>query len=132
MPINNSNIQNKGAFYHSLGKLLTRDTNSLGNEKYKSSHNITSSEIWMSEVPYAQTFASASGYSFGSFTSSVLMIGTPSNPSYLYPLTQTNYQTWFLDTGTPTAVTDGFIPSSSWCKPLIGSTDITDSVGNPS
>ena len=68
MPINNSNIQNKGAFYHSLGKLLTRDTNSLGNEKYKSSHNITSSEIWMSEVPYAQTFASASGYSFGSIT----------------------------------------------------------------
>jgi hypothetical protein len=125
MPISNTNIQTKSAFYHSLGRVLTRDTNFAGNEKYKSAHSVRSSEVWMDTIPYAPTFASASAYaSSASYSISMLMVGTPSNPAYLYPLTLSNYQTWFLDTGTPTVKPDGFEPSSGWVKPLISSTDV--------
>jgi hypothetical protein len=125
MPISNTNIQTRAAFYHSLGRVLTRDTNFAGNEKYKSAHSVRSSEVWMDTIPYAPTFASASAYaSSASYSTSMLMVGTPSNPAYLYPLTLSNYQTWFLDTGTPTAKPDGFEPSSGWVKPLISSTDV--------
>jgi hypothetical protein len=79
----------------------------------------------MDTIPYAPTFASASAYaSSASYSTSMLMVGTPSNPAYLYPLTLSNYQTWFLDTGTPTVKPDGFEPSSGWVKPLISSTDV--------
>jgi hypothetical protein len=117
------------AFYHSLGKVLTEVNNLVGNEKYKSAHNVRSSEIWMDPVPYAPLPASASQYSDDIV---VKQVGTSSNPYYIYPLTQTNYQTWFIDVGTPTIFPDGFEPSTGWVKPLINPSDVPNEAGAPS
>lgn len=129
MPNSQQNSKINAAFYHSLGKVLTESTNLVGNEKYKSAHNVRSNEVWMDSIPYTSVFASASQYSDDLI---VRQIGTSSNPSYLYPLSNTNYQTWFIDTGTPTPVSDGFIPSSGWIKSLISPSDVTDIYGSPS
>ena len=83
----------------------------------------------MGPISYAPTFASASQYSDDVV---VRQIGTTSNPSYLYPLANTNYQTWFIDAGTPSALSNGFIPSSEWVKPLINPTDVPNIAGAPS
>lgn len=129
MPNSQQNSKINSAFYHSLGKVLTESTNLVGNERYKSAHNVRSNEVWMDSIPYAFLSASASQYSDELI---VKQIGTYSNPSYLYPLTNTNYQTWFIDTDTPTPTADGFIPSSGWVKSLINPSDVTDSSGVPS
>ena len=129
MPNSNQNTKINAAFYHSLGKVLTESTNLVGNEKYKSAHNVRSSEVWADPIQFAPTFASASSYSDDII---VRQVGTSSNPVYLYPLTNTNYQTWFIDIGTPSAAADGFVPSSSWVKPLISPTDVPNSSGAPS
>lgn len=129
MPNTNTDLQRKAGFFHSLGKVITETNNSAGNEAYKSSHNVRSSELWMDSIPHSTTYASASSVSSGQI---VKQVGTVSNPAYLYPLTQTNYQTWFLDTGTPSATTDGFRPSDEWVKPLINPSDVPDGNGYPS
>jgi hypothetical protein len=139
MPNTNSDIQRKAGFFHSLGKVITEDANSAGNEKYKSAHNVRSNEVWMDSISYAPTSASASQYADGII---VKQVGSASGvsdvqnnflePLYLYPLTQTNYQTWFMDTGTPSAFVDGFVPSSEWVKPLISPVDVPNSAGAPS
>ena len=64
MPNSNQDIQRKAGFFHSLGKVITKDGNNVGNEKYKSAHNVRSTEVWMDEIPFAQ-FGSASMYSDG-------------------------------------------------------------------
>jgi hypothetical protein len=135
----NSDLQRKAGFFHSLGKVITEYNNTPGNEDYKSAHNVRSSEVWMDEIPIA-VFGSASLYSDGVV---VRQIGSASgnyndplnqfdSQAYLYPLSQTNYQTWFLDTGTPSATVDGFLPSNEWVKPLINPSDVPDSTGAPS
>jgi hypothetical protein len=129
MPNSIQNSKINAAFYHSLGKVLTESTFLVGNEKYKSAHNVRSNEIWMDSISYAPTSASASQYADNTI---VKQIGTSSNPSYLYPLTNTNYQTWFIDTGTPQAAADGFIPSVDWVKSLINPSDVPNSAGAPS
>ena len=129
MPNNSSTLRTNAGFFHSLGKVLTESTNSPGAEKYKSAHNVRSNEVWMDPIPFAIDFASASQYSDNIV---VTQHGTPSNPLYLYPLTQTNYQTWFLDIGTPTPQPDGFEPSTGWVKPLINPSDVQREDGFPS
>jgi len=129
MPNSNSNSKLNAAFYHSLGKVLTESTNLVGNEKYKSAHNVRSNEVWMDAIPYAPTTASASQYSDNII---VRQVGSSSNALYLYPLTNTNYQTWFIDMGTPSVAADGFIPSSDWVKSLINPSDVPNSEGAPS
>lgn len=129
MPNTNTDLQRKAGFYHSLGKVLTEQDTLVGEELYKSAHNVRSSEVWMDSIPHSNTYASASSISDGFI---VTQCGTASNPIYLYPLTQTNYQTWFIDSGTPSATADGFMPSSDWAKPLINPSDVTDINGFPS
>ena len=139
MPNSQQNSKINAAFYHSLGKVLTEASNLVGNEKYKSAHNVRSNEVWMDSISYAPTVASASQYGdgvivrqVGSASSIPDSIGVFSSPVYLYPLTNTNYQTWFIDTGTPTPAADGFVPSSDWVKSLINPSDVTDNSGAPS
>lgn len=129
MPIGNSSTQTKTGFYHSLGKVLTEVNNAPGNEKYKSAHSVISSEIWTTPVSYSPTLASASSYATGS---PVTQIGSVITPTFLYPLSGTNYQSWFLDSGTPSWFPDGFIPSDSWNKPLINPADVPNGAGAPS
>ena len=50
MPNSIQNTKINAAFYHSLGKVLTESTNLVGNEKYKSAHNVRSSEVWMDSI----------------------------------------------------------------------------------
>jgi len=128
MPNTNTNLQLKASFYHSLSKVITEDGNLAGNELYKSAPNIRSNDVWLDEIPYSPTYASASSIS----NEIVLQIGTISNPLFLYPLKNTNYQTWFLDTGTPSSVQDGFEPSDKWAKPLINPSDVPNKIGAPS
>ena len=129
MPNNNPNLQRTAAFYHSLGKVQTGSSNLVGNEKYKSAHNVRSNEIWTDEIAHSPTFNDASSISDDIVVS---QLGTESSQLYLFPLSLSNYQTWFLDTGTPTVASDGFIPSDSWSRNLINPSDVTDPNGNPS
>ena len=129
MPIGDSTTRESTGFFHALGKVLTEKFNAPGNEKYKSAHNVISSEIWTSTLQYAPDIASASSYATGS---PITKVGTQSNPMYLYPMTGTNYQTWFLDTGTPSFFSDGFVPSDGWVKPLINPSDVPNDSGAPS
>ena len=143
MPIINDTSKITGAFFHWLGKVNTKDGNNAGNESYKSSHNVRSNEVWMDDVPVAYTFASASAYS-DVYPGIIRKVGTVSSvdglgsnlvgsPGYLYPLHGTLYQSWFLDTGTPTLKQYGqFLPSSGWVKPIINISDVPDSAGAPS
>jgi hypothetical protein len=139
MPNSIQNSKINAAFYHSLGKVLTESSNLVGNEKYKSAHNVRSNEVWMDSISYAPTTASASQYGdgvivrqVGSASAIPDSIGIFSSPVYLYPLTNTNYQTWFIDTGTPTPAADGFVPSIDWVKSLINPSDVPDNSGAPS
>ena len=50
----------------------------------------------------------------------------------LYPLSGSNYQTWFLDSGDPTPKSNGFEPSSGWRRPLISPFDVASESGVPS
>lgn len=129
MPNLNSTVQLKGGFFHSLGKVITEVGNLAGNERYKSAHNVKSNEIWMDIVPYAPTIASASSYSDDII---IRAIGSLATPTYLYPLLNTNYQTWFFDSGTPSPALDGFEPSVDWSKPLINPSDAPSDEGLPS
>lgn len=129
MPNTNTTLQRTAAFYHSLSKVQTESTNLAGNELYKSSHSILASDVWMDTVPYTATDVEAFNASDDVIVS---LVGTTASPAFLYPLTNTNYQTWFLDTGTPVTKVDGFEPSEDWAKPLISPSDITNASGAPS
>lgn len=131
MPNNNIDIQRKASFFHSLGRVLTESNKSIGNEKYKSSHNILSNEVWIDSIPYAPTLNIAI-QNYSENTDIIKIIGSLSTPAILYPLSGSNYQTWFLDLGDPTPESNGFNPSVNWCKPLINPTDVSDSSGAPS
>jgi hypothetical protein len=130
MPNQNNNLQISSAFFHYLSKNQTENNNTIGNELYKSSHNITSNEIWVDQIPYAINSFSASIVSDNII---VKQIGSSSiapdyfnnylEPIYLYPLAQSNYQTWFIDIGTPSCKADGFLPSNDWVRPLINPSD---------
>lgn len=132
MPNINEIVQRKSGFFHSLGKVLTESERFAGNEKYKSSHNVMSYEVWMDEIPYAPDFTDAIGVglSYSDIVNSIgLDLGTS---SILYPLSGTNYQTWFLDLGDPEQKSNGFDPSDQWCKPLISPSDVPNEAGAPS
>lgn len=131
MPNSNEIVQRKAGFFHSLGKVLTESNKSARNEKYKSAHNVLSKEVWMEEPPYSPNIGDAIS---NNLTSDVVSFigGGLGTSSILYPLADSNYQTWFLDSGDPTPKTDGFDPSSGWCKPLISPSDVANSAGVPS
>lgn len=129
MGITNTDIQRKTGFFHALGKVLTLDTNLIGNESYKSAHNVRTSEIWTDVPAFAEFLSDAITEDINN--SSVTMVGTASTAT-MYPLANTNYQTWFLDSGTPSVFSNGFVPSVSWSKPLINPSDIPDTAGAPS
>lgn len=129
MPNNNPNLQRTAGFYHSLGKVQTESNNLVGNEKYKSAHNIKSSDVWTDEIQYSPNFSNASSLADDII---VTQLGTIADPMYLFPLTLSNYQTWFFDSGTPSVASDGFIPSENWNKNLISPSDVVDLNGEPS
>jgi len=129
MPNINVDVQRKAGFFHSLGKVLTESENIAGNEKYKSSHNVLSNEVWMEQIPYAPTPAIGVSNSNNSDVIRYISLGTQ---SILYPLFGSNYQTWFLDVGNPTQKSSGFEPSEGWCKPLINPSDVPNEAGAPS
>jgi hypothetical protein len=131
MPNQNSDSQRKAGFFHALGKFFSEDTQMPGDELYKSAHNVRSNEVWMDNIPFSPSSASASAAAISNPTI-LKKIGTSGNASFLYPLSSTNYQTWFLDEGDPTWGSAGFNPSTQWVKSLISPTDVTNSVGAPS
>lgn len=129
MPINNLDTQLKQGFFHSTGRVLTENSNLIGNELYKSAHNISSNEIWIDTISYSPDYITSVSISDNLI---VKQIGTVSDPVYLYPLTKSNYQSWFIDSGTPSLKLDGFEPSENWIKSLISPVDVTNEIGLPS
>lgn len=129
MPSKDLDIQLKGGFFHTLGRVITQDSNNISNEKYKSSHNINSNELWVDDVPYASNLDAAE---INADDIVVKQHGYFNNQVYLYPLSKTNYQTWFIDNGTPEERSDGFYPSVDWAKSLINPSDVSDVNGAPS
>jgi hypothetical protein len=130
MGIDNSNIQRLSAFYHALGKVLTEENNSIAGEKYKSAHSVKTGEVWVDSIGYSADISSAE--SEATLNDAVTMVGSTSAPAIMYPLQGSNYQAWFLDTGTPTVTLTGCIPSDGWVKPLINPSDVTNTSGAPS
>ena len=53
------NEQRKLAYFHSLGKVMTENTQEVYESKYKSSHNVRNSELWASNISYAIDYLSA-------------------------------------------------------------------------
>ncbi len=131
MPNNNIDVQIKSGFFHSLSKVLTESNKSLGNERYKAGHNILSSEVWVEQIPYAPTLGVAIPENMNSNIVNFVG-GNLGTQSVLYPLSGSNYQTWFLDLGDPTYTSGGFEPSQNWVKPLINPVDVSDISGVPS
>lgn len=126
----NTDTQVKTGFFHALGYVLTKFSNSPFNEQYKSAHNVRSNEIWVDSIEYSFDFEAAESESVSN--SSVTQVGDTSQKALLYPLKNSDRQAWFLDTGTPTYDTNGFIPSDGWVKPLISPVDVTNTAGAPS
>lgn len=129
MGITNTTVQIKTGFFHALGKVLSLDTNLIGNENYKSAHNVSTKEIWVDDIAFSEYYSDAINES--TINDAVTMVGTPSTAT-LFPLANTNYQTWFFDEGTPSVLSNGFIPSSGWVKPIINPSDVANAAGAPS
>lgn len=51
--------QQKLAYFHALGKVMTEDTQAVYESSYKSSHNIRLSDVWSDNVGYAPDLATA-------------------------------------------------------------------------
>ena len=126
--------QRKTGFFHALGYVLTKDVNDPANEQYKSAHNVRTNEIWTDVINYMADFSAAE--TEASSNSALNQNGdessVPSSLALLYPLKDSNGQAWFLDSGTPTWDSTGFIPSSGWVKPLVSPVDVTNASGAPS
>jgi len=107
--------------FHALGRTKTYTTFRVGNENFKSGHNIRSKEVWIDNIPYAGNANTA----YNNVDNVIIrQIGTLSNPAYLYPLSDSNYRTWFFDMGTPSYDSGGFYPSEDWVKNLISPVDV--------
>ena len=126
--------QRKTAFFHALGYVLTKKANEPANESYKSAHNVKTDEVWVDSIAYSQLYSNA--VSEASNNAAVTKIGNTASGtaslSVLYPLSGSDRQSWFLDTGSPSWGQGGFVPSNGWVKPLISPVDVTDSAGKPS
>jgi hypothetical protein len=120
--LGSSIISDESGNFHALGKVKTNSTLRLGDENFKSSHNIRSREVWIDDIPYAGSTIIA--YQNANNHETIRQIGTLSNPLYLYPLSDSNYRTWFFDTGTPSYFDGGFYPSENWVKNLISPVDV--------
>jgi len=130
MGISNQEIQRVTAFYHALGKVLTEENNSIAGEKYKSAHNVQSTEVWVDPISYSATLGDAESET--ALNDALTMVGTSASPVRMYPLQGSNYQAWFLDTGTPSVSITGCVPSDGWVKPFINPSDVTNAAGAPS
>jgi hypothetical protein len=118
--IGSSLLDDSGNF-HALGRTKTHTTVRPGNENFKGSHNIRSREVWIDDIPYAGNANTA----YNNVDDIIIrQIGTLSNPYYLYPLSDSNYRTWFFDLGTPSYDSGGFYPSEDWVKNLISPVDV--------
>jgi len=116
-----SGVSDDSGNFHSLGRVKTHTEVRVGNENFKSGHNIRSKEIWIDDIPYAGNANTA----YSNVDNVVIrQIGTLSNPAYLYPLSDSNYRTWFFDMGTPSYDSGGFYPSEDWVKNLISPVDV--------
>jgi hypothetical protein len=126
--------QRKTAFFHALGYVLTKKVNDPYNESYKSSHNIRTNEVWVDSVGFSAEYTDA--VSEASNNSAVTRIGNTASGTaslaLLYPLKNSDRQTWFLDTGSPSWQSNGFVPSSGFVRPLISPVDVPNSESAPS
>lgn len=50
-----TNLERRGAYFHSLSKALTNESQYAFESKYKSSHSVSYEEIWADVIPYLET-----------------------------------------------------------------------------
>lgn len=111
---NQSDLKRDTAFFHSLSKTLTEATQNVYESKYKSSHNIKSSEIWAEPIEYCADITAAD---IESGTNTAV---TKYTLQVLTPIPGSNNQAWYLSTG------------SDFIRPWISPVDIVDTSNNPS
>lgn len=122
--INNTSLQNElkleTSFFHVLGKVFIKQGQNVFESEYKSSHNISKTEIWTDDVPYAATIVDADT------NNTNLTQITKYSDVRLYPLQGSNQQVWYFDSnaatfGTSDANASGFKPQTfvrPWISPV--------------
>lgn len=108
------------SFFHVLGKVFIKQGQNVFESEYKSSHNISKSEIWTDDVPYAATVIDADNNNVN------LSQITKYTNVRLYPLQGSNQQVWYFDStaatfGTSNANASGYKPQTfvrPWISPV--------------
>lgn len=125
--------QRKLAYFHSLGKVMTRDSQSVYESPYKSSHNVRLNEIWSSEIAFAIDYNTAVNESL---TNSAI---TFYEEIEMTDMLGSNGQSWYLDDGgqfirpwispvdVPNSATN--LPSYGYTLRLFRGDDATNGVG---
>lgn len=104
--------QRKIAYFHSLGKVMTRDSQAVYESPYKSSHNVRSNEIWTDNIIYAIDYTSAVNESISN--SAVTLY----EETTLSEILGSNGQSWYLD------------DSGTFIRPWISPVDVPNSITN--
>ncbi|MFW6377065.1 MAG: hypothetical protein ACOCZ5_00320 [bacterium] len=112
MSVQNTTIQRKLAFFHSLSKTMVEGSQNVFESKYKSSHNVKIGEIWSDDVGYAIDFTAALNESNNN--SAV----TYREKVTLSPIPFSNNQAYYL------------LDGSEFVRPWISPTDIPDPTTN--
>lgn len=108
-------LERRGAYFHSLSKVLTNETQYPFESKYKSSHSVSYNEVWAENIPYCETSAEVDSF-------------ITSNPGIIQKYTEielteipgSNGQAWYIN-------------DTEFIKPFISPVDIMDvSTGLPS
>lgn len=104
--------QRKIAYFHSLGKVMTRDSQAVYESPYKSSHNVRLSEIWSDDIVYAIDYAAAVNESINS--SAVTLY----EETQLTEILGSNGQSWYLNN------------SGQFIRPWISPIDVPNPTNN--
>jgi hypothetical protein len=116
--------------YHSFSKLKTFTNKRIGDEIYKSSHNIGATEVRIDKIPFAGSLSVAIS-NVSQYPNIIRRVGNESQPLPIYPLAGSNYLTWFIDEDQPQLDigNKGFNPSVEWVRNFISPVDVMDSNG---
>ena len=112
MSIQNTTIQRKLAFFHSLSKTMVEDSQNVFNSRFKSSHNVLLDEVWSDSIAYA------SGTTEALNEASINPAVTFHDKVTLTPIFGSNNQAYYFD------------DAGEFIRPWIAPTDIPEPITN--
>jgi hypothetical protein len=125
------NEQRKLAYFHTLGKVMTENTQELYETKYKSSHNIRYNEIWIDDITYAPDYLTAYAESLSNSAVTVFenvildMIYGSNGQTYCYVKNGT-----FKDDTYPISERGQVTSGGTFIRPLISPFDVPNLITN--